>query len=126
MLGIKVTGTGIQDAQSFLQKMKLSVLLKRIEHYGQLGVDALAEATPKRTGLTANSWNYKIEQRGDDIRLVWTNSNINNGVSIAFIIQHGHGTGTGGYIQGIDYIHPAMRPVLEKITDSLREEIARL
>ena len=126
MLGIKVTGTGFSDAHNFLENMKLSILLKKLEKYGQMGVDALSEATPRRTGLTASSWGYKIEQKGDNISLIWTNSNVNNGVSIAFIIQHGHGTGTGGFVQGIDYINPAMDPVIDKISDKLREEIARL
>lgn len=126
MLGIEVTGTGFSDAHNFLENMKLSILLKKLEKYGQMGVDALSEATPKRTGLTASSWGYKIERKGDNISLIWTNSNVNNGVAIAFIIQHGHGTGTGGYVQGIDYINPAMEPVIDKISDKLREEIARL
>ena len=126
MLGIKVEGTGFSDAHNFLKNMKLSILLSKLEKYGQMGVDALREATPKRTGLTANSWGYKIEQHNGSVRLVWTNSNVNTGVAIAFIIQHGHGTGTGGFVQGIDYINPAMEPVIDKISDKLREEIARL
>lgn len=126
MLGIKVEGTGFSDAHDFLKNMKLSILLNKLEKYGQMGVEALSEATPKRTGLTANSWGYKIEQQDNNVRLIWTNSNVNNGVAIAFIIQHGHGTGTGGFVQGIDYINPAMEPVIDKISDKLREEIARL
>lgn len=83
--------------------------------YGQEGVDALAKATPKDTGKTAASWSYEVTKGRESIVITWKNSNIVDGVSIAVILQYGHGTRNGGYVEGVDYINPAMRPVFERI-----------
>ena len=83
--------------------------------YGQEGVDALAKATPKDTGKTAASWSYEVTKGRESIVITWKNSNIVDGVPIAVILQYGHGTRNGGYVQGVDYINPAMRPVFERI-----------
>lgn len=83
--------------------------------YGQEGVDALAKATPKDTGKTAASWSYEVIKGRESIVITWKNSNIVNGVPIAVILQYGHGTRNGGYVEGVDYINPAMRPVFERI-----------
>lgn len=83
--------------------------------YGQEGVDALAKATPKDTGKTAASWNYEVTKGRESIVITWKNSNIVDGVPIAVILQYGHGTRNGGYVEGVDYINPAMRPVFERI-----------
>lgn len=96
-----------------------------LDKYGRRGVDALREATPVRTGKTANSWYYTIEKKYNSIILSWSNSNINDGVPIAVILQYGHGTGSGGYVEGIDYINPAMKPLFERIADDLFEEVTR-
>lgn len=91
--------------------------------YGQLGVTALQNATPRRSGKTAYSWSYEI----NGTSLIFTNSNtVGNGVPVAILIQYGHGTGTGGYVQGIDYINPTMRPIFEKIADDCLREVANL
>lgn len=83
--------------------------------YGQEGVDALAKATPKDTGKTAASWSYEVTKGRESIVITWKNSNIMDGVPIAVILQYGHGTRNGGYVEGVDYINPAMRPVFERI-----------
>ena len=100
--------------------------LKVLDKYGQEGVAALAAATPTDSGLTAESWDYKIQNGSGGYKIMWTNSNVNDGVPIAIIIQYGHGTGTGGYVQGRDYINPAMRSVFDNIADKAWEEVKRL
>ena len=87
---------------------------------------ALASATPVETGETANSWHYEVERGGGGARLVFTNTHINKGVNIAIILQYGHGTGTGGWVEGRDYINPAIQPVFDKIVESLWREVTRL
>jgi len=94
-----------------------------LARYAQQGVAALASATPVRSGATAASWGYEIESNGDSYSIVFTNSHINKGVNIAIILQYGHGTGTGGYVQGIDYINPAIQPIFTKIADSAWKEV---
>lgn len=99
-------------------------LLSKLEKYAQEGVNALREGTPKRTGKTANSWYYEITTSGDTITIHWKNSNLGNDwFPVALMIQLGHATGTGGYVQGIDYINPAMRPVFEKIAADAWKEV---
>lgn len=94
-----------------------------LEKYAKLGVEALSSATPKDTGKTANSWGYEIVKESGKYTIYWTNSNINQGVPIAVIIEYGHGTGTGGYVQGRDYINPAIRPIFDKIAKDAWEEV---
>ena len=90
----------------------------------QKGVDALAAATPKDTGLTSQSWSYTISRSPQAITIKWTNSNFNKGVPIALILQYGHGTRNGGYVQGIDYINPAMRPIFDEIEKYVISEVS--
>lgn len=93
-----------------------------LERYGQMGVDALKSATPKDSGTTANSWSYKIENWG----LSFSNSNVVNGIPIAILLQYGHGTRFGGYVQGIDYINPALKPIFDNIVKDLEREVRSL
>ena len=109
-----------------LKGAKEKKYLKVLDKYGQEGVAALAAATPTDSGLTAESWDYKIQYGSGGYKIMWTNSNVNDGVPIAIIIQYGHGTGTGGYVQGRDYINPAMRSVFDNIADKAWEEVKRL
>lgn len=111
---------------TFLKRLLKKDFLRSLEQYGQEGVDALSSATPVRTGLTASSWRYEIHRSGSDVSLVWTNSNINKGVPIAIVLQYGHGTRNGGYVQGIDYINPAIRPIFDKIAESVAKEVSNL
>ena len=96
-----------------------------LEKYGQMGVDALRENTPTRTGKTARSWHYEVKKSDSGYEIEFNNSNINKSVNIAVILQVGHGTGTGGYVQGVDYINPAMLPVFQKMATDLYSELTR-
>lgn len=108
---------------SYLEKAKKTVRLSTLDKYGQAGVAALASATPVDSGTTANSWYYKIENKSGSATISWHNSNIQNGVPIAIIIQYGHGTGTGGWVEGRDYINPAIRPIFDKIASDVWREV---
>ena len=101
-------------------------LMGILEKYGDEGVKALQSTTPKDTGLTASSWSYSIKAEKDLITLSWNNSNVNDGVPIAVLLQYGHGTGTGGYVEGVDYINPAMHPIFKQIADSAWKEVSSL
>ena len=107
----------------FLNKIQKVDYLNALDQYGQMGVQALAEATPKDSGVTAQSWTYEIERTADRTTISWLNTNENKGVNIAVILQYGHGTGTGGYVQGRDYINPAMRPVFDEIAEKAWKEV---
>lgn len=125
MIKFKVTGDFSKTVNS-LKKLKEFVQKGNLDKYGQMGVDSLRQATPKRTGKTAASWNYEITAVNGKVTIYWTNNNINNGVNIAVILQYGHGTNRGGYVQGIDYINPAMRPIFEEIADKAWKEVISL
>lgn len=101
--------------EGFLRRASRFNIDSILNKYGKEGVEALREATPKDTGKTANSWYYTIEKGKDTISITWSNSNIVDGVPIAIILQYGHATGTGGYVEGRDYINPAMRPIFDRI-----------
>lgn len=94
-----------------------------LEKYGKMGVDRLSEATPKDSGLTASSWHYTIERTDYEYKLTWYNSNVNDGCNVALILQHGHGTRKGVYVQGIDYINPALQPVYQEIFEMITKEV---
>lgn len=108
---------------SYLEKVKGVVNLSALDKYGRAGVAALASATPVDTGLTANSWYYKIENNNGTAKLSFHNSNIQNGVPIAIILQYGHATGTGGWVEGRDYINPALRPIFDQIANDAWREV---
>lgn len=111
---------------SFLEKSKNLIKIGDLDKYGREGVQALREATPKDTGLTSESWSYDIIRTKNRVSITFTNSNIQNGVPIAVILQYGHGTGWGGYVQGRDYINPAIRPIFDKIADSAWKEVTKV
>ena len=98
--------------------------IKQLDQYGRRGVDALSAATPSDTGTTAASWSYDIQETSSGVTINWYNSNINDGVNIAIIIQYGHGTGTGGYVQGRDYINPALQPLFDQMSEAVRRVVA--
>lgn len=109
----------------FLEKAKEAVRLGELDKYGREGVAALASATPVDSGSTANSWYYEIENRNGSATISFHNSNIQNGVLIAIILQYGHGTGTGGWVQGRDYINPAIQPIFDKIVREAWKEVTK-
>ncbi len=110
----------------FLERAKEAVRLGLLDQYGRKGVAALASATPVDTGNTANSWYYEIENQNGVAKLRFCNSNVNDGVQIAVILQYGHGTRNGGYVQGRDYINPAIQPVFDEIAESAWREVTKL
>lgn len=122
MLFIKSSGD-LRRTEKFLKKMKEQSYLPILDRMGEMGVEALKSATPKRTGLTASSWKYEVVQKGEQIYINWYNTNIQNGINIALILQYGHGTGWGGYVQGRDYINPAIRPIFDNMVDAVWKEV---
>ena len=122
MLRAKFKGD-FRNLDSALKKFKHWNAMREMEKIGELGVQALSEATPVDTGKTASSWGYYIKEEKGYIKLFWTNSNVNNHVMIAVILQYGHGTRNGGYVEGIDYINPALDPVVSKFADHLWEAV---
>ena len=107
----------------FLNKVKNVKINNILSKYGEIGVNALSQATPKDSGVTARSWNYKIEVNNDNASIVWYNTNVVKGVNIAVILQYGHGTRNGGWVEGRDYINPAMKPIFDKIADQIWKEV---
>ena len=124
MIKIKSTGD-FKNTDKFLDKITRGRYLDSIlNKYGQEGVDALSNATPLRTGLTASSWSYEIERTSDGATIHWFNTNIvKEWYNVALYIQLGHGTKNGGYVQGIDYINPAMKPIFDEMSERLWKEV---
>lgn len=100
--------------------------LSVLDKYGRKGVEALSANTPIETGETASSWGYYIEQKGSSISVVWTNSHIDKGVNIAIILQYGHATRNGGYVQGRDYINPALQPIFDDLAEAAWKEVTSI
>ena len=110
----------------FLEKAKNAVHLGILDKYGREGVVALASATPLDSGKTASSWYYEVQHGEGTASINFYNSNVNKGVPIAIILQYGHGTGTGGWVQGRDYINPAIQPIFDKIANEAWREVTKL
>ena len=110
----------------YFERVKEVVRLGDLDKYGRAGVAALASATPVDSGLTASSWYYKIENKGGSVTISFHNSNIQNGVPIAIILQYGHGAGTGGWVEGRDYINPAIQPIFDEIANNAWREVTKL
>ena len=110
----------------FLERAKEVVHMGDLDKYGQAGVEALASATPVDSGETANSWYYEITNSKEKEKITFNNSNIQNGVPIAIILQYGHGTGTGGWVEGRDYINPAIQPIFDEIANNAWREVTKL
>jgi hypothetical protein len=102
------------------------IKLKDLDRYGKEGVAALASATPVDTGLTANSWYYEIERGRGTASITFYNSNVQRGICIAIILQYGHGTGTGGWVEGRDYINPAIQPIFDRLAENAWKEVTSL
>lgn len=106
-----------KKTEKFLKSAAKIDLQTLLERYAKEGVAALTKATPKDSGETAAAWAYNIQRTKNSYTIHWTNSNVNDGVAIAVILQYGHGTRNGGYVQGTDYINPAMKPIFDKIAN---------
>ena len=109
----------------YFEKLKEGIKIGDLDKYGRAGVEALSNATPKDTGQTASSWYYKIENKNGSAKISFHNSNIQNGVPIAIILQYGHGTRNGGWVQGRDYINPAIQPLFDKIAENAWKEVTK-
>lgn len=110
----------------YLDRVKEVARLSILDKYGREGVAALSSATPVDSGETANSWSYEISHSNGSATITFNNSHINKGVPIAIILQYGHGTGTGGWVEGRDYINPAIQPIFDKIVDAAWKEVTKL
>jgi hypothetical protein len=125
MIVIKHRGD-FKNTEQLLKRATNSNFLKNIlDRYGREGVKALAAATPVDTGLTASSWGYEIDMSRGSYTISFTNSNVENGVPIAIILQYGHATRNGGFVQGRDYINPAIQPIFDKLADEAWREVTR-
>lgn len=112
--------------EQFLNKLFKKEYLNILDKYGEKGVEALREVTPRDTGLTANSWYYVISHNKKTSSIEFCNSNIQEGTNIALIIQYGHATGRGTYVQGRDYINPALKPIFDQLAEEMWEEVSKL
>lgn len=112
--------------EKYLMKLKKPIRRAILDKYGQVGVAALASATPKDSGETANAWSYEIIQNKSNSKIEFKNSHVNKGVPIAIILQYGHGTGTGGWVEGRDYINPAIQPIFDAMAKEVWREVTRV
>lgn len=122
-MGIISLGGSTKRTSSFLKRMQDPVLYSALSGLAQRGVTALQASTPQDSGLTASSWSYKIDIKQGTTTISWHNSNVIDGVPVAVILQYGHGTGTGGYVAGQDYINPSMQPVFDEIANEVWEKV---
>lgn len=118
MFSFKSSGS-FNNLEEFLNKMRKGDIFKVLDAYGQMGVDALAAYTPVDSGLAASSWGYFVKSSLRTHSITWTNHDIENGFPVAVMLQYGYSTGTGGYVQGRDYINPAMQPIFDQIADGV-------
>lgn len=116
----------LSHLNGFFERLLNFVKMGELDKYGQMGVDALASVTPLDTGETASSWSYSIERTKTSASIIFSNSNVtSDGTPVAILLQYGHATGNGGYVQGIDYINPALRPVFQRIADDAWREVTQ-
>lgn len=124
---ITITQKGsFNNTERYLNRLKHAQVTSILQRYGSIGVNALSNATPVESGVTAASWTYSIVQRPGYYSIRWHNSHENKGVPIAVLLQYGHGTGTGGYVQGRDYINPAVRPIFDQIANEVWKEVTKV
>ena len=120
----RLTSTGdFKNTEAFLKRGTSSDVIPDLNEYGRMGVEALRSATPVDSGATANGWRYEIERYRTVARVCWYNDHIENGTLVAVLIQYGHGTRNGGYVQGRDYINPAMRPIFTKAAEEIWKKV---
>lgn len=111
--------------EKFVRRMTTGEIFQSLSRHGETGRIALARATPQDSGLTAESWTSKVVKKGSKWEIIWSNTNTENGFPVAIMLQYGHGTGSGGYVQGRDYINPAIQPVFDQIAQAVWEEVTR-
>lgn len=113
------TSGSFDKTERFLSRMSKGDVFRALESYGQAGVQALAAATPVESGATSAMWGYTVKKTRGSYSIEWTNGNVVGGVPVVILLQYGHGTGTGGYVRGRDFINPAIKPVFDKIADEV-------
>lgn len=123
LINVKTKGS-YDHITEYLKKASRGIRKDVMKQYAERGVEALRSATPIDTGMTADSWYYEISDRVGSLSISFHNSNIQNGIPIAIILQYGHGTGNGGYVAGRDYINPAIQPVFDKLAEEAWKEVA--
>ena len=126
IISMKMSDPNFKKTNDFLERMLNIIQFGKLDYFGKMGVKALSDATPKgETGLTADSWYYRIERSRNGTRLIFCNSNVPEdcSVSVAILLQYGHATKNGIYIEGVDYINPAMRPIFDEISSWIVEEV---
>ena len=126
MISFRQQQSSFSKLTRYLEGLKETVKLGDLDRYGREGVAALASATPIDSGKTADSWFYEISHDKESTTITFSNSNINKGVPIAIVLQYGHGTGTGGWVEGRDYINPAIQPVFDRIVNEAWEEVTKI
>lgn len=124
MIEIKHKGN-FNNTERFLKGSKNFNFMSLLNEYGKKGVDALSQATPIDSGKTSYSWNYEIHTTKNSYKIVWTNDNINDGIPIAILIQYGHAVKNGGYVEGRDFINPAMKPIFDNMANELWKEVTK-
>lgn len=123
---ITIVAKGSFDrTEAWVRRMASGEIFDVLNRYGDVGKAALASATPVDSGLTASSWSSEVSKKGNTWEIIWSNSNEHSGVNVAIILQYGHGTGTGGYVAGRDYINPAIKPVFDQIAEAVWREVTR-
>ena len=124
MIEVKSSGS-FKNTEKFLAAMRKSDFLALLDKYGKQGVAALATAAPVDTGLLASSWEYEVYSKKGFHGIVWSNTNVENGLQVAILVQYGHATRDGGWVEGIDYVNPAIQPLFDKIAQDVWEEVKR-
>lgn len=123
-MGIKVSSSSdFSKTKKYLDKIYHIIHKTNFDQFGQEGVEALRAATPVDSGKTRDSWYYRITQKGNRVTINWINDNVNEGVNIAIILQYGHATGWGSYVQGTDYVNPAMKPIFRELSEKILKEV---
>ena len=122
MISAKTSGSW-DKTETYLETLEQQSMFSVLDHYGRIGVDLLSSATPRDTGETANSWGYEIVSETDRHSIIWYNTHTESHVNIAVILQYGHGTGTGGWVEGRDYINPTLRPLFDKIVEDVWKQV---
>lgn len=124
IIGVTQKGN-FRKTDRFLHHLIGAHYAKKLQYYGERGVQALKAATPKDTGETANAWSYEIVEENGRTAVYWRNSHVENYVNIAIILQYGHATRNGGFVEGIDYINPAIRPIFEEMAKEAWKEVVQ-
>ena len=125
MFKIKHSGS-FNNTEKLFSKVKTIDYLRILDKYAREGVEALSNATPIDSGITANSWDYVIEVKGRNYSISWTNSHTVDGIPVIILLQYGHGTRNGGFVQGQDYINPAIKPIFDRISSTIWKEVTSL